>query len=295
MHARRIGFTLIELLVVIAIIAILIGLLLPAVQKVREAAARIQSMNNLKQVGIAQHNIHSAYEKFAPGYGGFSATSVAAYPWTVWILPYIEQDNIYKTIVPTYTAGYPAAGSSQTGVVIKTFNAPADPTATTTNPTTSYAGNLLSMPVTSANVIATPGGTAATPTSPLSVATMTDGTSNTLLFAEKYAVSAQPTANARVHPWWVTPVNTTTTPVTPADASIILFTPNLSGAVPPYPFQTKPAPNQANDFVPQGMSAGGVMVCMADGSVRNVNSSVSLATWYAACTPTGGEVLSSDW
>src|SRR5215204_6366538 len=118
---RARGFTLIELLVVIAIIAILIGLLLPAVQKVRAAAARMKCSNNLKQLGIALHSYHDTNGTFpkCPTLGG--TTSVG---WTALVLPYIEQDALGRTIRPTTGAYVAGPNRNAGGVRIAMFLCP---------------------------------------------------------------------------------------------------------------------------------------------------------------------------
>src|SRR6185503_11686703 len=100
---RRAGFTLIELLVVIAIIGILIALLVPAVQKVREAAARLQCQNNLKQIGLAFHSYHGVKKFFPPGFSSGAASLDGAstgpgWGWAAHLLPYIEQDGLFRQI-----------------------------------------------------------------------------------------------------------------------------------------------------------------------------------------------------
>jgi len=143
------GFTLIELLVVIAIIAILIGLLLPAVQKVREAAARMQCQNNLKQFGIALHAFHDARGRFPNNQCGYNANqdwNDDRGTWIVYTLPYIEQDNLYRAINPDAQANYNACGiATGNGTVRaarpKMFRCPSD-SYNTNYSMTNYAGNL---------------------------------------------------------------------------------------------------------------------------------------------------------
>jgi prepilin-type N-terminal cleavage/methylation domain-containing protein len=260
----RSGFTLIELLVVIAIIAILIGLLLPAVQKIREAAARTQSQNNLKQLGLAAHDVNSAFDGAMPPSYGFFPNSPNAVngSWFDHILPYIEQDNVYNQYNPGPggTFGYNAATQTlgPIPVTIKPYQAPADPTNPTISSLTSYASNFGVFGTTGVNI----------------KSGFPKGTSSTVITFERYAVSSNGGTGAQHY--WSGPYS------------------YLDGRTSPAP-QPKPASSAALDGAPQACSSGGCMVGLGDGSVRGVNAGVSATTWNWACDPQSGLAPPSDW
>jgi prepilin-type N-terminal cleavage/methylation domain-containing protein len=280
------GFTLIELLVVIAIIAILIGLLLPAVQKVRQAAARTQCSNNLKQISLALHNVQSTYNKLPPLSGPFSGQINAPNGYGnngnifYWLLPYIEQDNIYK-LHPTGYAWY-IPGTDPNGdpgpivnQTIKMYLCPADATNV---PVQMWAGGWAAGNYVANYQVFAPNNDT-TYTASLT-ATFQDGTSNTIAFAEK-VTRCQGYAALWGHGSW--DYNWM-----PAFMTYVEQGPGVG-------FQVTPTDAQCDRFKASSPHTAAMMAGLGDGSVRTLSQGLSPTTFWFACTPRGGETLGSDW
>jgi prepilin-type N-terminal cleavage/methylation domain-containing protein/prepilin-type processing-associated H-X9-DG protein len=307
----RPAFTLIELLVVIAIIAILIGLLLPAVQKVRDAAARIQCANNLKQIGLAYHNYHDANKKFPPSMITDPNKTVG---WGYFILPYIEQDNLYRQYFPgapffyaNAAAGINNQAVSNTPVPIfrcpsapdrgpytYTFDFPPFPKLAWQAWPADYTPiasldpvliNFLNLNYSSTQaqgVLRQDVGTA--------IPTISDGSSNTILLAEiagrnELYQAGRDTGTTLTSFFgqggWADATSSGST----------LFGSSPDGTVTPGMCGI----NCSNAYGLYSFHTGGANIVLCDGSVRFLSASTNLSTLAFLVTRAGGEVISGDF
>ena len=317
---RRVrSFTLIELLVVIAIIAILIGLLLPAVQKVREAAARMSCSNNLKQMSLGTLNAADTYSGLLPPGSGLypvqqpSPNNAYGSPFFL-ILPFIEQGNLYNSTyrpagaqnswgnsTPNWgQSGYGAYWSYLKGNV-KTYICPTDPTNTPMEfPTDSLypgGGTFGAISYAASEQIFTLTGSGGWFPWSRYPATITDGTSNTVFYAEKMLnCQASGGAGGGAY-WWNYNAFATQVWIPSGPGWFPLFSPmpisTCGGQCPKgFPCDDYSVPNNG---APSTYHTGGLLVGMGDGSVRLVAPATGLTTWLAVVTPAGGEVLGPDW
>ena len=296
-RSRRRGFTLIELLVVIAIIAVLIGLLLPAVQKVREAANRTRCQNNLKQLGIALQGYHAANGKLPPGYesavdpmlSGAEADLGPCWGWSAFILSHVEQAELAQRIdltQPMSTAGYAPHIARQ----VPLFRCPSDAVADAAA-VFDVDNTTLKVAFSSYAAVFGTGEASEEPdagdgpfyrNSRVRMTDITDGSSNTLCAGERSSEYVWGTWVGAVPGAEVPPRRPSALGAEEGPALILghcgEHTPNNGS-------------NHVDDFTSR--HPNGVHMLFCDGSVRSVSNGISVASWRALGTRSGGEVVSN--